>query len=115
MKISEIVTVVIQIAILVTLVVMNLNKRAANMQQPSPNPAPNITQTASPTIINNNGRSGWAEDVPHTVNDAAEFLGRTPDTIRSYIPRWIENGESIDKTQGGMWIFPPGFTPYIPE
>jgi len=74
-----------------------------------------VTQTASPTITVHNASDGWSLDRPHTVNDAADFLERSPDTIRTYIPRWIEAGIPIEKTEGGMWILPQGFEPYIPE
>jgi hypothetical protein len=115
----DIVFKLIVISVLVFLLVQR--QQAGKMPETSPfqalpqPSAPNVTQTASPTITVHNGDSGWSKDVPHTVNDAASFLNRTPDTIRTYIPRWIEDGAGIEKTQGGMWILPPGFEPYIPE
>jgi hypothetical protein len=108
---------IITICLLIWLIVDGrAGKDARNVQETGTNLAPpSVSQTASPTITVNNGKAGWNRDVPHTVNEAADYLNRTFDTVRSYIPRWIESGIPIEKTQGGMWILPPDFEPYIPE
>lgn len=56
-------------------------------------------------------------DGPRTVEQVADYLGVTPDTVReSYIPMWIETGEMSDGDKlRNRWLIPETFTPYRPR
>lgn len=62
----------------------------------------------------NIGSDGYNSSVDGRVSDVARALGVNEDTIRRYIPKWIERGEGVYKDESGEWVFPAGFEPYKP-
>lgn len=51
---------------------------------------------------------------PRTVEQVADALGVTPDTVRdAYIPAWIEAGHMSEADRrANRWLIPPTFDPY---
>jgi hypothetical protein len=73
-----------------------------------------IANATGGSVTINEGRG--LPDAPRTVEQVADYLGVTADTVRErYIPAWIEAGAMSPDDKGrGYWIIPAGFEPYRP-
>lgn len=75
------------------------------------------TTNANGNVISIDAGLGKLPDSPRTVEQVANFLGVTPDTVReSYIREWIAAGlMSPEDRVANRWMIPPTFTPYRPK
>lgn len=75
------------------------------------------TTSSNGNIVSIDAGLAKLPDSPRTVEQVANFLGVTPDTVReSYIKEWIAAGlMSPEDRVANRWMIPPTFTPYRPR
>lgn len=78
-------------------------------------PAPVTANATGGNVTISNGAG--LPDAPRTVEQVAQHLGVTPDTVRdSYIPAWITAGFMSESDKHlNRWLIPPTFEPYRPK
>jgi hypothetical protein len=72
---------------------------------------------ASGNVVNVGQPGSTLRPGPRTVEQVADYLGVTADTIReSYIPVWILDGHMDEGDRStNRWMIPDTFTPYRPK
>lgn len=90
------------------------SRNSADLLEFAP-PVGDITNTATGNTVTVNTSDALPAS-PRTVEQVADYLGVTPDTVHSYIQDWIQAGHMSEEDKAGKrWLIPETFVPYRPR